>query len=59
MTTVAATYSLHTVDCPTAVEAGAPIEASADHPDTPKHRCVYYLDPVPDQVRVMTHEEEG
>lgn len=56
--TAAVTYSVHLVDCPTAVEADAPIEASSLHEDTPRHKCCYYADPFPAQVRVMTHPEE-
>jgi hypothetical protein len=52
------TYTIHTVGCAAAVEMNGPIVASADYPDARKHRCVYYVDPVPDQVRVTSTEEE-
>lgn len=60
MITVSVQYTLHTVDCAHAVEADAPIMQRADAPaEASPHRCIINLDPQPDQVRVMTHEEEG
>lgn len=58
MTATVISYTLHTVDCASAVELGAPIAASADYPDARKHRCVYYADPLPAQVRVTSIEGE-
>lgn len=51
------TYTIHTVDCPSA--ADAPLVAASDYPTPParKHRCIYHADPLPDEIRV-THVDE-
>lgn len=52
---MARTYTLHTVDCPSA--EGAPVGSPDDYPDARKHRCVYYADPMPTEVRVTYVDE--
>lgn len=49
-------YSLHTIDCPSAVEQEAPTVSAADWPETPWHRCGYYLDPRPSEARLTQTE---
>lgn len=56
MTTNSTLSTLHTTDCASAVEQNAPVVSAADWPDTPWHRCGYYLDPRPDGARLTQTE---
>lgn len=49
-------YTLHATDCGSAV--GMPVVVAADYPDARKHKCVYYMDPQPEEYRVTEIEGE-
>lgn len=49
-------YTLHTVDCGSA--QASPVVSPDDYPNARKHRCVYYADPLPTEVRVTSIEGE-
>lgn len=51
------TYTLHTVDCASALELDAPTVNSADYPAARWHRCGYYTTPKPDQARMTSTED--
>lgn len=51
-------YTLHTVDCASAIDLGGPEVAAADYPNARWHRCGYYADPKPELVRVTEIEGE-
>jgi len=54
---MATTYTLHTTTCASAIELQGPIVNSADYPTARKHKCVYNVTPVPEQVRVTSTED--
>lgn len=53
---MALSYTIHTTDCGSA--QGWPVATPDEYPDARKHRCIYYMDPLPENVRVTSVEGE-